>query len=275
MRSRTSRSTKRRADRCRHRASRDRRAPLRWIAQNAGVEGSIVVQKVRAKDEKDANFGYNALTTDVRRHGQGRRHRPDEGHPHGAAERGVHRGPAAHDRSADRREEGRQGTRRRRPWRPRRRHGRHGWHRNRPRNHQLGRVGDGGRRAQGHRQHGTGVTARTTPPRSSRSRRAANVCSSEIKPRPSARRCSRTNPTGRFQHHLLDQALHGAKSPQRGRRRREDGALQGRRLAPRSWSRSTSPASSAVHAAGDLGADPARAEGRGRGLPRREGRRAR
>jgi chaperonin GroEL len=34
-------------------------APIRWIAQNAGVEGSIVVQKV--KEGKDA-FGYNAAT---------------------------------------------------------------------------------------------------------------------------------------------------------------------------------------------------------------------
>src|SRR6187401_3503146 len=35
-------------------------APLRWIAQNAGVEGSIVVQKV--KESKDTAFGYNAST---------------------------------------------------------------------------------------------------------------------------------------------------------------------------------------------------------------------
>ena len=35
-------------------------APLRWIASNAGVEGSIVVQKV--KESKDAGFGYNAAT---------------------------------------------------------------------------------------------------------------------------------------------------------------------------------------------------------------------
>ena len=35
-------------------------APLRNIASNAGVEGSIIVQKV--KDAKDANFGYNAST---------------------------------------------------------------------------------------------------------------------------------------------------------------------------------------------------------------------
>jgi chaperonin GroEL len=34
--------------------------PLRMIAQNAGSEGSIVVEKVRAS--KDKNFGYNALT---------------------------------------------------------------------------------------------------------------------------------------------------------------------------------------------------------------------
>jgi chaperonin GroEL len=35
-------------------------APIRWIANNAGVEGSIVVQKV--KDSKEASYGYNAAT---------------------------------------------------------------------------------------------------------------------------------------------------------------------------------------------------------------------
>ena len=35
-------------------------APLRWIATNAGVEGSIIVQKV--KESKEANYGYNAST---------------------------------------------------------------------------------------------------------------------------------------------------------------------------------------------------------------------
>ena len=34
--------------------------PLRLIAQNAGVEGSIVLAKVR--ESKDKNFGYNAAT---------------------------------------------------------------------------------------------------------------------------------------------------------------------------------------------------------------------
>jgi chaperonin GroEL len=35
-------------------------APLRWIATNAGVEGSIVLEKVKLS--KEANFGYNAAT---------------------------------------------------------------------------------------------------------------------------------------------------------------------------------------------------------------------
>jgi len=34
--------------------------PIRLIAENAGMEGSVVVQKVR--EAKDKNFGYNALT---------------------------------------------------------------------------------------------------------------------------------------------------------------------------------------------------------------------
>jgi chaperonin GroEL len=34
--------------------------PIRMIAQNAGAEGSIVVEKVRSS--KETNYGYNALT---------------------------------------------------------------------------------------------------------------------------------------------------------------------------------------------------------------------
>jgi chaperonin GroEL (HSP60 family) len=34
--------------------------PIRQIAQNAGAEGSIVVEKVRGN--KNANYGYNAAT---------------------------------------------------------------------------------------------------------------------------------------------------------------------------------------------------------------------
>ncbi|MBW7904186.1 MAG: chaperonin GroEL [Phycisphaerae bacterium] len=37
------------------------RAPIRMIAQNAGLDGSIVCQKV-LENAKDPNFGYNALT---------------------------------------------------------------------------------------------------------------------------------------------------------------------------------------------------------------------
>jgi chaperonin GroEL len=36
-------------------------APIRWIANNAGMEGSIVVSKVK-ENTKDAAFGYNAAT---------------------------------------------------------------------------------------------------------------------------------------------------------------------------------------------------------------------
>src|SRR5690606_34258681 len=35
-------------------------APIRWIAQNAGLEGSIVAAKVR--ESKDKEFGFNAQT---------------------------------------------------------------------------------------------------------------------------------------------------------------------------------------------------------------------
>ena len=35
-------------------------APIRWIANNAGVEGSIVVQRV--KEHKETGYGYNAAT---------------------------------------------------------------------------------------------------------------------------------------------------------------------------------------------------------------------
>ena len=50
--------------------------PMRWIATNAGHEGSIVVQKVREmKDEE----GFNALTDTYENLVQGRRHRPGQG----------------------------------------------------------------------------------------------------------------------------------------------------------------------------------------------------
>ena len=62
------------------------RAPLTQIAGNAGQDGGIVCEKVA---EGKGDFGYNALTARLRRPGQGRRDRPDQGHPHGLAERLV------------------------------------------------------------------------------------------------------------------------------------------------------------------------------------------
>jgi chaperonin GroEL len=55
--------------------------PIRQIATNAGVEGSIVVAKVR---EGTGGFGW--------------RHRPDQGRALRAAERGVHRRPVVDHR---------------------------------------------------------------------------------------------------------------------------------------------------------------------------------
>ncbi len=53
--------------------------------------------------EGKENFGYNAATDELRRPGQGRRHRPDQGHPHGAAKRRQRCDLAAHQRCVDRR----------------------------------------------------------------------------------------------------------------------------------------------------------------------------
>ena len=79
--------------------------PMRWIATNAGHEGSIVVRKVREmKDTK----GLQRADRQVRESGQGGRHRSGEGRALGAAERGVDRVAAADDRSADLRDSGRE-----------------------------------------------------------------------------------------------------------------------------------------------------------------------
>ncbi len=71
--------------------------PMRWIANNAGVEGSIVVQKVL--ESKDEEWGFNAQDETLREPGAGGRHRPGQGRPHGAPERLVDRVAAADDRS--------------------------------------------------------------------------------------------------------------------------------------------------------------------------------
>jgi hypothetical protein len=74
---------------------------------NAGVEGSIVVEKVK---RGQGRVRLQRRDRRVRGPGQGRRHRPDQGRAHRAAERGaVGGGPAAHHRGADRREAQRRG----------------------------------------------------------------------------------------------------------------------------------------------------------------------
>ena len=60
--------------------------PLKQIAINAGLEGGVIVEKVRALTP---GSGPQRGHRRVRRHAQVRRHRPGEGDPLGAAERGV------------------------------------------------------------------------------------------------------------------------------------------------------------------------------------------
>ena len=80
--------------------------PIRLIAQNAGAEGSIVVAKVQGVEGQELRL--QRRDRHVRGPGQGGRHRPDQGDPHGAAERGVDRRAAAHHRVRGGREEGRE-----------------------------------------------------------------------------------------------------------------------------------------------------------------------
>ncbi|MEU0245625.1 TCP-1/cpn60 chaperonin family protein [Streptomyces sp. NPDC006235] len=53
-------------------------APLRQIAANAGLEGGVVVEKVRSLPQ---GRGLNAATGEVRRHAGRGHHRPGEGDP--------------------------------------------------------------------------------------------------------------------------------------------------------------------------------------------------
>jgi hypothetical protein len=96
-------------------------APIKQIAENAGVDGSVVAQKV--KEGTSSNFGYNALTHEYGDLLQDGRDRPDQGRAQRLAERREHRGSSADDRRDRQRDQGRQARTRRRP---RRRNGRHG-----------------------------------------------------------------------------------------------------------------------------------------------------
>ena len=75
--------------------------PLRWIAQNAGHEGYVVVSKVR---ELKPGHGFNAATGEYVDLVAAGVVDPVEGDPQRAPERRVHRRHAAHDRDPRRRE---------------------------------------------------------------------------------------------------------------------------------------------------------------------------
>ena len=76
-------------------------APARWIAENAGAEGGVVVARIA---ELPAGHGYNAATGEYGDLIAAGRHRPGQGDPVGGAERGVDRRHAADHRGARQRE---------------------------------------------------------------------------------------------------------------------------------------------------------------------------
>ena len=76
--------------------------PLKQIAVNAGLEGGVVVEKVRNLDDGDR--GPQRRHRRVRGPGQGRHHRRRQGDPLGAAERGLDRGAVPHHRGRHRRQ---------------------------------------------------------------------------------------------------------------------------------------------------------------------------
>ena len=94
--------------------------PLRRIAENAGIDGSIVVDKV--KNAKGAH-GLQRAHRGLRRPAQGGRDRPDQGGAHGDPERGERRVAAA-DHRGDGGRQARGEGRRRCAGRHARRHGR-------------------------------------------------------------------------------------------------------------------------------------------------------
>ncbi len=73
--------------------------PLKQIAVNAGLEGGVVVEKVRnLKGARRPQRGHRRVRGPV----QGRRHRRRQGDPLGPAERGLHRRPVPHHRGGHR-----------------------------------------------------------------------------------------------------------------------------------------------------------------------------
>ena len=79
--------------------------PLRQIVAQ---RGRGCVGRAQCRRERQGQLRLQRRERRVRRHGEVRHHRPDQGHASGAAERGLRRGLAAHDRG-----DGRRGRRRR------------------------------------------------------------------------------------------------------------------------------------------------------------------
>jgi chaperonin GroEL len=72
-------------------------APLRQIAGNAGVDGSVVVGKVIENEQPELRF--RRAGRGIRRHAEGRCHRSDEGRPDRTGKCRVHCRAVDHDRS--------------------------------------------------------------------------------------------------------------------------------------------------------------------------------
>ena len=85
--------------------------PLRYIAENAGVDGDVVVNRVRQM--KGKNEGYNADKDEYGDLVAAGVIDPGESRSHRAAKRGERRGAVAHDRVARHRDS--EGRRRSRP----------------------------------------------------------------------------------------------------------------------------------------------------------------
>ena len=91
---------RRREDRRQHRASRTRRASAPDRRQRRRRRRHRCGQDPRVEGKQ---LRLQRADRQVRRPGEGRRHRPDQGNAHGPAERRLDRGPDAHHRSPGRR----------------------------------------------------------------------------------------------------------------------------------------------------------------------------